>query len=406
MDNQSSDILEAIQVENLRKEYGFLIAVNGISFSVKKGELFGFLGPNGAGKTTTINILSTLTSPTSGVAYVNGYNVATQPDQVRHSIGLVFQETTLDNHLTAEENLFLHAMLYDVPLRTFMQRRREVLKLCELWDRRKGLVNTFSGGMKRRLEIARALVHRPQVLFLDEPTVGLDPQTRNKIWDYIFTARKKDNMTIFLTTQYINEAENCDRVAIIDHGKIVAIDTPDNLKKMVGGDIITLRTTDNKRAVKEFHFKFPQGKIKHIGKEIQIETDRGDEFIPILVKTITPRITSLVLHRPTLEDVFLELTGRKIREENNGKIKEEEAPFDLASFLSLFAPLPEEKKEEKEEKIEEEKKEEGEETETETETEAKAEAEEPKEENEDKRKESEKDEIAETHEEEVKIKVG
>ena len=398
MNDQSSNILEVIQVENLRKEYGFLIAVDGVSFSVKKGELFGFLGPNGAGKTTTINILSTLTPPTSGVAYINGYNIVTQPDQVRRSIGLVFQETTLDNHLTAEENLFLHAMLYDVPFRVFMQRRREVLKLCELWNRRKGLVNTFSGGMKRRLEIARALIHLPQVLFLDEPTVGLDPQTRNKIWDYIFTARKKNNMTIFLTTQYINEAENCDRVAIIDHGKIVALDTPDNLKNMIGGDIITLHTTDNKKAIREFHFKFPQEKIKHIGNKIQIETARGDEFIPVLVKTITPRITSLVLHRPTLEDVFLELTGRKIREENNGKIKEEEAPFDLASFFSLFAPLPEEKEEEKKgEEIKTEKEGEGEETK------------ENKEENEDNRKESEKEggtaEIDEEEEEAVKIKV-
>ncbi len=345
---QSSDISEVIQVENLKKAYGFLTAVNGISFSVQRGELFGFLGPNGAGKTTTINILSTLALPSSGVAYVNGYNVATQSDKVRHSIGLVFQETTLDNHLTAEENLFLHAMLYDVPFRLFRQREREVLKLCELWDRRRGLVHTFSGGMKRRLEIARALIHLPQVLFLDEPTVGLDPQTRNKIWDYISVARRKNKMTVFLTTQYINEAENCDRVAIIDHGKVVALDTPDNLREMVGGDIISLRTTDNQKAIKEFHLRFPQEKIRHIGNEIQVETARGDEFIPVLVKTITPRITSLTLHRPTLEDVFLELTGRKIRGDSNGRIKEEEAPFDLSSFFSLFAPLSEEQKEQQE----------------------------------------------------------
>jgi len=339
MDDQSSaNILEVIQTENLKKDYGFISAVDGISFSVKRGELFGFLGPNGAGKTTTINILSTLTLPTSGVAYVNGFNILTQSNQVRKSIGLVFQETTLDNHLTAEENLFLHAMLYDVPFKEFIRKRREVLKLCELWNRRKGLVNTFSGGMKRRLEIARALIHQPQVLFLDEPTVGLDPQTRNKIWDYISTVRQKTNMTTFLTTQYINEADSCDRIAIIDHGKIVALDSPDNLKKMIGGDIITLRTTDNRKAEKEFRIKFPQGHVKNIGKEIQVETDRGDEFIPTLVKVITPRITSLILHRPTLEDVFLELTGRKIREENNGQIKEEEAAFDLSSFFSLFAP--------------------------------------------------------------------
>jgi len=352
MDDQSSaNILEVIQTENLKKDYGFISAVDGISFSVKRGELFGFLGPNGAGKTTTINILSTLTLPTSGVAYVNGFNILTQSNQVRKSIGLVFQETTLDNHLTAEENLFLHAMLYDVPFKEFIRKRREVLKLCELWNRRKGLVNTFSGGMKRRLEIARALIHQPQVLFLDEPTVGLDPQTRNKIWDYISTVRQKTNMTTFLTTQYINEADSCDRIAIIDHGKIVALDSPDNLKKMIGGDIITLRTTDNRKAEKEFRIKFPQGHVKNIGKEIQVETDRGDEFIPTLVKVITPRITSLILHRPTLEDVFLELTGRKIREENNGQIKEEEAAFDLSSFFSLFAPPIRESEQEKTEEI-------------------------------------------------------
>ena len=334
----NSSNIDTIQVQHLRKDYGLFSAINDLNFSVRKGEVFGFLGPNGAGKTSTIKILSTLSLPTSGLVYVNGYNVVTQSSQVRHSIGLVFQETTLDNHLTAEENLFLHAMLYDVSYKTFLQRKREVLKLCELWDRRKSLVDTFSGGMKRRLEIARALIHFPKVLFLDEPTVGLDPQTRNKIWDYISTVQRKNKMTIFLTTQYINEAENCDRVAIIDHGKIIALDTPDNLKKTVGGDIITIKTTDNQRAIKEFHIHFPQTKIKVIGKEIQIETERGDEFIPLLVKAITPRITSLTLRRPTLEDVFLTITGRKIRESSNGKIKEEEASFDLGSLFSLFAP--------------------------------------------------------------------
>lgn len=335
-EENQNNILEVIQVENLKKRYKHITALDGISFSVKRGEVFGFLGPNGAGKTTTINILCTLALPSSGLAYVNGHNVVNQPDFVRNSIGLVFQDSTLDNHLTAEENLYLHAMLYGVSKKDFIQRKREILKICELWGRRKMKVETFSGGMKRRLEIVRALIHWPQILFLDEPTIGLDPQTRKKIWDYIFIIRKKKNITIFLTTQYLNEAESCDRVAIIDHGKIVAIDTPENLKKMIGGDIIVFKTKDNEKAEKEFRKKFPQYPIKWIGKKLRIEIDNGDKFLPVLVKTITPRITSMELRRPTLEDVFLKITGRKIREENNGEIEEGNWDFNLSSLFSLF----------------------------------------------------------------------
>jgi len=189
--------------------------------------------------------------------------------------------------------------------------------------------------MKRRLEIARALIHWPKILFLDEPTVGLDPQTRTKIWDYIFSTRKQKDTTIFLTTQYLNEAENCDRIAILDHGEIVALDTPENLKKMVGGDIIIFKTLDNDLAEKEFKAKFPQYKLKRIGKELKIEVENGDEFLPTLVKIITPKIISIELRRPTLEDIFLEVTGRKIREDEELEPGEEE-PFNLASLFSLF----------------------------------------------------------------------
>ena len=335
--NIQEEILEVIQVENLRKKYGAIKAVDGISFSVKKGEIFGFLGPNGAGKTTTINILCTLTRPTTGVSYINGYNVNSCPNQVRNSIGLVFQEITLDNHLTAEENLFLHAMLYGVSRKEFIQRKIEVLKLCELWEKRKMRIEHFSSGMKRRLEIARALINQPKILFLDEPTIGLDPQTRKKIWDYIFNVRKKKDITIFLTTQYLNEAESCDRVAIIDHGKIIALDTPENLKKMIGNDIITMKTEDNEKAETEFKQRFPEYSIKRLGKEIKIEVDKGDEFLPILVKSLPSKIISLELRRPTLEDVFLELTGRQIRENNNGKLEEEIPSFDLSTLFSFFA---------------------------------------------------------------------
>jgi len=333
--NNQDKILEVIQVENLRKEFNGVTALDGISFTVKRGEIFGFLGPNGAGKTTTINILSTLLLPTSGIALVNGYNVLSRPDMVRKSIGLVFQEITLDTHLTAEENLYLHALLYGVPRKEFIQRKREVLKLCELWTRRKSKVDHFSGGMKRRLEIARALIHWPAVLFLDEPTIGLDPQTRTKIWDYIFTTRKQHNTTIFLTTQYLNEAEKCDRIAIIDQGKIIALDAPDNLKRAVGGDVIVIRTENNDVAEQEILDNFPECKIRKIGKELRLEVASGDEFLPTLIKSITPEIITVNLRRPTLDDVFLQMTGRQMREAPEVEV---EPIFDLAGLLSIFIP--------------------------------------------------------------------
>ncbi|MGC8651161.1 MAG: ATP-binding cassette domain-containing protein [Minisyncoccia bacterium] len=342
-EEETNNITEVIQVENLHKNYGPIKAVNGISFTVKKGEVFGFLGPNGAGKTTTINILCTLTSLSKGVAYINGANVDSNPEEVRNSIGIVFQDIILDDHLTAEENLFFHAMLYGVPKKEFVQRKIELLKLCELWEKRKMRIENFSGGMKRRLEIARSLINQPKILFLDEPTIGLDPQTRKKIWDYIFAIRKKKDITIFLTTQYLNEAENCDRVAIIDHGQIIALDTPENLKKMVGHDIITMRTEDNEQAELEFKEKFPDVFIKKIGKELKIEVDQGNEFLPLIVKALSVKIVSLELRQPTLEDVFLELTGRQIRDNDNGKLEEESSSFDFSSLLSLFAPSSKEK---------------------------------------------------------------
>ena len=338
-EENKNNILEVIQVENLKKRYKNINALDGVSFSVEKGEVFGLLGPNGAGKTTIINILCTLSQLSSGKAYVNGYDINSQSAAVRSSIGLVFQDTILDNHLTAEENLYLHAMLYGVSFKEYNQRKRELLKFCELWDKRKMKVETFSGGMRRRLELVRALIHWPQILFLDEPTIGLDPQTRKKIWDYIFALRKKKNVTIFLTTQYLSEAENCDRIAILDHGLIVAIDSPENLKKMIGEDIIFFRTEDNQGAEKEFQKKFPNYSIKLIGKELRVKVDNGDKFLPILVKAISSRIISMELRRPTLEDVFLEITGRKIRE-NNKEIEEEiEGKFDLSSLFSIFSPF-------------------------------------------------------------------
>jgi len=216
----------AIEVRNLKKHFGQVIAVDDISFEVKKTEVFGFLGPNGAGKTTTINILCTLLLPGAGEAKVNGFNVLTSPNEVRKSIGIIFQDPSLDERLTAYENLNFHGMIYHLPAKERASRIREVLDMVGLYSKKDNIVRTFSGGMKRRLEIARGLMHCPKILFLDEPTTGLDPQTRQHIWDYILNLSRKDKITIFLTTHYMDEAEICERVGIIDHGKIVALDSP------------------------------------------------------------------------------------------------------------------------------------------------------------------------------------
>ena len=249
--------MKSIQVENLQKKYGRLEAVKSVSFEVDEGEIFGFLGPNGAGKTTTINVLCTLLNPSGGSASVNGYDVVKQRNEVRRSIGLVFQESTLDEYLTAEQNLLFHSYAYGVSKDIRDQRMKSLLDLVDLWDRRKGKTRTYSGGMKRRLEIVRGLIHHPRVLFLDEPTLGLDPQTRSYIWDYVEDIRVKENLTIFLTTHYMDEAEHCDRIAVIDDGNIVAIDTPDKLKDGVGGDLVMIRATETRLLLKNW------GKIGH-----------------------------------------------------------------------------------------------------------------------------------------------
>ncbi|HEY6010506.1 MAG TPA: ATP-binding cassette domain-containing protein, partial [Nitrospirota bacterium] len=248
--------MSIINVNNLSKKFKSLTAVDGISFSVNEGEVFGFLGPNGAGKSTTINILCTLLSPTSGGARIAGYDCVKDPDQVRSAIGLIFQDTTLDTGLTAYENLKFHAYLYNLDRKLTERRIDEMLAVVELRNRKHDLIKNFSGGMKRRLEIARGLLHYPRVLFLDEPTLGLDPQTRNTIWDFINTLRTREKITVFMTTHYMEEAENCDRIAIIDHGKIIAEDTPAALKQVVQGDVIHLVTEDNQRAISEIQLLF------------------------------------------------------------------------------------------------------------------------------------------------------
>jgi ABC-2 type transport system ATP-binding protein len=312
---------DIVVVDNLVKKFGEIHAVNGISFTVPQGEIFGFLGPNGAGKTTTINILCTLIRPTSGRASIAGFDVVRQHNQVRQSIGLVFQDPSLDDRLTAVQNLRFHAMVYNVPASSRNQRIEQVLKMVELWDRRDNAVTTFSGGMKRRLEIARGLLHHPRVLFLDEPTLGLDPQTRNHIWSYILEMRKSEGTTIFLTTHYMDEAEKADRIAIIDHGKLIAIDAPDELKTMVSKDIITVKTVNNAAAIAEIKQRYGID-ARQDEEALNFEVAQGEEFLPVFIKEFGTKILSVSLRRPSLEDVFLKLTGREIRTEEGNAFKD------------------------------------------------------------------------------------
>jgi len=306
--------MEVIKSKNLVKRFGKLEAVKGVSFGVQEGEIFGFLGPNGAGKTTTINILCTLLAPTEGEAIVNGFNVIKERNQVRESIGLVFQEPTLDDYLTAEQNLRFHAYAYSIPKKTLEPRMKVLLEMMELWDRRKEKIKTYSGGMKRRLEIARGLLHHPKVLFLDEPTLGLDPQTRSRIWNHIRELRTRENLAIFMTTHYMDEAENCDRIAVIDYGEIVALGTPDKLKDAIGGDVVTIKTEDNNEAVRLLKDQYNLQPNQENGT-IRFTVPHGEEFLPGFVSGFPVRLISIGLHRPTLEDVFLKLTGRAIREQ-------------------------------------------------------------------------------------------
>ncbi len=278
-----------------------------------RGETFGFLGPNGAGKTTTINMLCTLVTPTAGSASVAGYDVVRERDDVRRSIGLVFQDTTLDAYLTAEQNLRFHAELYGVPKDVVDDRMAEVLDIVGLTDRKDSRVMEFSGGMKRRLEIARGLLHYPRVLFLDEPTIGLDPQTRVHIWAYIDELKQREDITIFLTTHYMDEAERCDRIAIIDSGRIVALDTPETLKASVGKDRVQIKTPDNEAAIAALRERFGLEAAVHEG-EVTFAVESGERFVPRLFAELGLPIEAVRVSRPTLDDVFMSYTGKTIRD--------------------------------------------------------------------------------------------
>ncbi len=304
----------AIEVDGLVRKFGAFTAVDGISLRVEHGEVFGFLGPNGAGKSTTIKMLCTLLKPTAGTARVNGYDVAREPSGVRESIGIIFQDYSLDDRITAMENLRFHCMIYHVPAREREARIAQMLEMVNLSDRANDRVRQFSGGMKRRLEIARGLLHRPVVLFLDEPTVGLDPQTRGNIWEHIHELRKREGITVFMTTHYMDEAENCDRIAIIDHAQVIALDTPAALKAGVGGDVVRLKTDDDARAMEVLKTEYGVSPTVENGA-LRFEIAGGNAFVPRLLTTFPVAVQSVDIARPTLNDVFLNLTGRRIREE-------------------------------------------------------------------------------------------
>ncbi|MBI5888747.1 MAG: ATP-binding cassette domain-containing protein [Deltaproteobacteria bacterium] len=305
--------MSIIHVNGLVKKYNGAPAVSGVSFDVEEGEIFGFLGPNGAGKTTTISILCTLLGFDSGEAVVNGFDCRRDPQKVRSSIGLVFQEYTLDNELTAYENLKFHCYLYNMEKRLMNERIDEILGVVGLAGRRNELVKRFSGGMKRRLEIARGLLHRPKVLFLDEPTLGLDPQTRSHAWEFIKKLKKSEGNTVFMTTHYMDEAEICSRIAIIDNGRIIACATPEELKRSLKGDTIYVKTTDDEKARKELESKLGLT-CKKIESGLAVSVEAGEKFIPRIFEALKTPIVSVNLKRPSLEDVFINLTGREIRD--------------------------------------------------------------------------------------------
>jgi ABC-2 type transport system ATP-binding protein len=316
----------AIAVHGLTKSFDEIEAVRGVSFEVATGEVFGFLGPNGAGKTTTINMLCTLAKPSAGRAEVAGYDVVTERDDVRRHIGLVFQDPTLDGYLSAKENLRLHAELYGVERSLVMPRMQQVLEMVGLWERKDSPVATFSGGMRRRLEIARGLMHSPRVLFLDEPTIGLDPQTRSSIWSYIKLLKETEDITIFMTTHYMDEAEFCDRIAIMDQGEIVVLDSPAALKASVGADRVTIDTDDDETAIRALEERFGIEAVVAEGA-VTFRVPGGEEFVPRLFAELGLPIRSVSVSRPTLDDVFMSYTGTTIRDAEESQSRQTSKMF-------------------------------------------------------------------------------
>ena len=313
--------MKTVVVEHLTKKFGSFVAVDDISFDIPEGEIFGLLGPNGAGKTTTISMLATMLRPDAGTATIDGHDIIKDEDGVRKSIGIVFQDQSLDEELTAWENMDFHGRLYRIPKNVRLERTAELLDLVGLEERKDDIVKTFSGGMRRRLEIARGLLHRPKVLFLDEPTLGLDPQTRNYLWEYIEKLSREMKITVIITTHYMDEADRlCGRIAIVDKGRIVALDTPENLKKRIGGDVITIKSPDYSEKVADLNESWIENIEQYDGffsVALHDAEEHVSELIELLIKQKV-KITSVSVHKPTLEDVFLYYTGRTIRDEESG----------------------------------------------------------------------------------------
>ena len=323
--------MNIIITDNLTKKFNDFTAVDHISFSIKKGEIFGFLGPNGAGKTTTIKMLTTLLYPTEGSAKLSDYDIIKQRDDVRQNIGVVFQEPALDTELTGKENLDFHARMYGLSKEKRKNRINEVLQLVDLVEKKDIIVKNYSGGMKRRLEIARGLMHYPTVLFLDEPTLGLDSQTRRAIWEYIKKMNKEEDTTLFLTTHYMDEADYlCDRVGIIDKGKILIIDSTENLKNSVGADVITLSCSNEEKLIKRLETEKWIKNIKHHDSYITLGVRKGEEKIPQIfdiAQKLDIKIKSISVRKPTLDDVFLHFTGRTMRDQEPESPMKEMAKF-------------------------------------------------------------------------------
>lgn len=308
-----------IEVKDLVKVFDKTIrAVDGVTFDVQEGEIFGFLGPNGAGKSTTINILVTLLKPTSGSALVMGHDVMREADKVRHIIGLVPQDLTVDDDLTGRENMMLQADLYNVQKQDAKERIDNLLGLVKLEDAADRMVKTYSGGMRKRLELAEGLIHRPKILFLDEPTLGLDIQTRTTMWEHIRDLKQKHDMTVFMTTHYLDEADSlCDRIGIIDHGRIMAMDSPSTLKRSLGGDVIQMSIDGQADLSPILSAVANVVEVKREGSEYRVKVTRGERDMPQVLRAVTDNggnVSSVSLQRPNLDQVFLEYTGKSLRD--------------------------------------------------------------------------------------------
>lgn len=313
-----------IETHQLTKAYDSFKAVDCLSITVESGEVFGLLGPNGAGKSTTISMLCTILKPTSGSATVNGFDIVKEANKVRKSIGIVFQDPSIDDRLTGRENLYIHANLYGVPTSEQKERIDRILKLVELEDRADDLMRTYSGGMRRRLELGRGLIHYPKVLILDEPTVGLDPQTRDHLWKYILDLKKEHDITVVLTTHYMDEADKLsDRIAIMDYGKIVISDTPQELKNTLQGDVVVVKTNKADELSKLVSKWLGFDKNKIVDETLEITVPEGKTAMPRIMELATENniyVETLMLREPNLEDVFLHYTGRNIREDTTKEL--------------------------------------------------------------------------------------